>query len=176
MGFGMRTFRMWSVVVAMCSLVLPATTIAASPCWSAPVTASITDPFRPPRCRWCPGNRGLEYATAIGDVVHAVATGTVTFSGTIAGTSYVVIQLSDGLRVTYGGLANVTLVAGNIVVRSSVVGRAAGHVHFGVRDGDEYLDPTGFIGTWHSRPRLVPANGDAPAAAPPPQLRCPVQQ
>lgn len=167
---------MWSVVVAICSLILPATTIAASPCWTPPVTASIADPFRPPLCRWCPGNRGLEYATAIGDPVHAVATGKVTFSGTIAGTSYVVIQLSDGLRVTYGGLASVKLFVGDIVVRGSVVGRAAGHVHFGVRDGNAYLDPADFFGTWHFRPRLVPVNGDAPAAAPPPQLRCHVQQ
>ncbi len=108
----------------------------------------------------------------MGDVVKAVATGTVTYSGTIAGTVYVVIQLSDGLQVTYGGLGATTLVAGDIVVRDTIVGRAAGHVHFGVRDGDDYLDPAGFIGTWYFRPRLVPVNGDAPAPAPSPVLRC----
>lgn len=167
---------MWSVVVAVCGLLLPATPIGASSCWSAPVAASIADPFRAPRCRWCPGNRGIEYATTVGDVVRAVATGTVTYSGSIAGTNYLVIQLSDGLRVTYGVLGGVTLAVGSVVVRDTVVGRAAGHVHLGVRDGDEYLDPAGFIGRWYSRPRLVPVNGDAPAPAPPARLLCNSQQ
>ena len=34
----------------------------------------------------------------------AVASGEVTFSGTVAGTRYVVVRHADGLRVTYGNL------------------------------------------------------------------------
>ena len=45
----------------------------AVPCWVPPVEAPVTDPFRAPRCEWCPGNRGIEYGPTAGQVVTAVA-------------------------------------------------------------------------------------------------------
>ena len=75
-------------------------------CWLPPVDAPVVDPFRPPPCTWCAGNRGLEYGTPSGVAVRAVAAGEVTFSGTVAGERYVVVRHADGRRATYGGLAS----------------------------------------------------------------------
>ena len=38
-------------------------------CWAVPVNAEVADPFRAPECRWCPCNRGVEYASVAGDAV-----------------------------------------------------------------------------------------------------------
>lgn len=149
--------------------------LVAGACWLPPVDAPVADPFRPPPCAWCPGNRGIEYDTEPGDVVRAVATGRVTFAGTVARRHYVVVAHGDGLRVTYGNLEPTGWAAGDAVVAGTVVGRAAGSLHLGVRDGDTYLDPAPYIGRLVQRPRLIPANGDAASPAPPPVLRCPSQ-
>jgi murein DD-endopeptidase MepM/ murein hydrolase activator NlpD len=141
-------------------------------CWLPPVDAPVVDPFRLPPCTWCAGNRGLEYGTVSGVAVRAVAAGEVTFSGTVAGERYVVVRHSDGRRATYGGLASSTLRAGDAVVAGVLVGITAGHMHFGLRDGDTYVDPAQFLGRLVGRPRLVPDDGTLARAAPPPRLRC----
>jgi hypothetical protein len=64
-------------IVASVSASFPAGGVFASPCWEPPVDAPIVDTFREPACRWCPGNRGIEFGTVDGDVVRTVATGEV---------------------------------------------------------------------------------------------------
>ena len=167
---------MWTrlVVIALpaLSLFLVAGTAAADACWLPPVDARVVDPFRPPPCAWCAGNRGLEYGTTGGTVVRAVAAGEVTFSGTVAGERYVVVRHADGRRATYGGLAGSPLRTGDVVAARSVVGATEGHLYFGLREGDVYIDPAPFLGRLVGRPRLVPVDGTAARAAPPPRLRC----
>lgn len=166
------------LVAIVLVLLVPSSPADAWPCWAPAVDAPVVDPFRAPACAWCPGNRGIEYGTGAGVTVRAVATGTVTFAGPVAGTTYVVIRHADGHRVTYGNLAPVGWRAGAVVARGAVVGTTAGNLHLGVRagdgdgDDDRYVDPAGLIGTWHRRPRLVPVTGDAPNPAPAPILRC----
>ena len=145
---------------------------AGSACWSPPVGAEVVDQFRPPQCRWCPGNRGIEYGTSPGDTVRAVATGTVVFSGVVAGTGYLVVRHGDGRRVTYGNLSERRFGEGDPVVAGVVVGRTAGRFHLGLRDGERYLDPAPFIGRLVGVVRLVPVDGGEPAPAPPPRLVC----
>lgn len=152
--------------------VVPAFAETSSTCWQPPVEAPVVDPFRPPACPWCAGNRGIEYGSAPGDPVRAVAAGTVTFAGSVAGTFYVVIEHIDGLRATYGGLRSTSLAAGDPVVSGMAVGLAAGPLHFGLRNGEDYVDPTPLIGYWATRARLIPLD-DAPARpAPAARLRC----
>jgi murein DD-endopeptidase MepM/ murein hydrolase activator NlpD len=147
---------------------------AAAACWHPPVTAPVVDPFRPPACPWCAGNRGIEYGTRPGVPVRSVAAGEVTFSGRVAGTGYVVVRHLDGRRATYGGLARAFVGAGDRVQTGALIGATAGHLHFGLRAGQTYLDPAPFFGRLIGRPRLVPTDGAAPRAAPPPKLRCDV--
>lgn len=146
--------------------------VVAAPCWEPPVDVPVADPFRAPACRWCPGNRGITYGTAAGVAIRAVVAGRVTFAGDVAGTSYVVVEVANGWRLTYGNLTAVRVVAGDVVVAGRLLGHTAGEFHFGLRVGDDdYRDPAPYLGTWHYRPRLIPLDGP-PAPPPPPLLRC----
>jgi murein DD-endopeptidase MepM/ murein hydrolase activator NlpD len=146
--------------------------VSAAPCWRPPVAAAVADPFRQPDCPWCPGNRGIEYATTLGDDVTSVAAGTVSFAGSIAGVRYVVVDLSNHWRVTYGNLSHSELQVGEVVVTGMVVGSAARAFHFGLRDGDTYIDPAPYLGAWQFRVRLVPIDGSRATPGRPPTLRC----
>jgi murein DD-endopeptidase MepM/ murein hydrolase activator NlpD len=158
--------------MSLAFLVLPSRAAITAPCWRPPVSAPVADPFREPACRWCPGNRGIEYATAGGEMVSAVAAGRVEFAGRVAGRWYVVVAHADGLRATYGHLAGTRRVAGDVVVAGAALGETAGAFHFGVRDGEVYVDPAPMIGRLVGVVRLVPADDTTPAPAPPPVLRC----
>ena len=145
---------------------------AAASCWRPPVEAPVVDPFREPACPWCPGNRGFEYGTGAGAVVRAVAAGRVSFSGDVAGTGYVVVRHADGLRATYGGIVGIRLVEGDPVAARARVGVTDRNLHFGLRDGDVYLDPAPYVGRLVHRARLVPLDSTVARTAPPPRLRC----
>ena len=163
MRFVMLVVLVWSSMPA---------TAAANSCWLPPVSAPVADPFREPLCRWCPGNRGIEYAANAGDAVKAVATGHVTFSGTVAGRTYVVVQHADGRRATYGNLADRLHSRGDMIAAGALVGHAAGAFQFGLRDGERYIDPAPFIGQLVGVTRLVPSDGVTAAPAAPPRLVC----
>lgn len=146
--------------------------LSAATCWRPPVEAPIIDPFRRPECRWCPGNRGIEYGNAAGAKVRAVATGTISFLGLVAGTRYLVVRLVDGRLITYGNIRPNGYKVGDVVVSGTILATAEGHLHFGVRDRFGYIDPTAYLGSPYFRARLVPSNGDRASPAPPPSWRC----
>ena len=132
-----------------------------------PVDGPIVDHFRPPACTWCPGNRGIDYATAPGSRVAASAPGVVTFAGQVGGQLFVVIAHADGLRTTYAYLATVSVHAGQRVAQGDAVGTAGATLHFGVRRGDVYLDPELLLAGGRAVARLVPLGGRQPARAGP---------
>ena len=167
-----RVVTVSGFVLATLALLTSAGVVRAAPCWPPPVVASVADPFREPGCAWCPGNRGIEFGTVRGAAVRAVATGRVTFAGTVAGTVYVVVRHGDGRRITYGNLATESYDVGELIVRGRLVGRAAGAFHLGLRDGDRYVDPAPYLGRYVRRPRLVPADGSLANPSPPPRLTC----
>ncbi len=162
------------MAVGMLAAVLaqPAGVAARMPCWTPPVSGTIVDEFRPPACPWCPGNRGLEYRTRPGSAVRAVESGTVTFSGVVAGTRYVVVAGAGDRLVTYGRLAASPIRHGAPVVRGALVGRSGTGFYFGVRLHGEYIDPAPMLGELVGRRRLIPIDGAAPRPAPPATLRC----
>jgi murein DD-endopeptidase MepM/ murein hydrolase activator NlpD len=123
-----------------------------------PVEAPIIDHFRSPACQWCAGNRGLEYAVGDGVDVHAGASGVVSFSGSVAGVRYVVVDHGGGFRTTYGRLAGVVVGTGDGVATGQVLGQSGGSgIFFGLRHNDMYLDPElYFVGARPTRARLVP--------------------
>jgi murein DD-endopeptidase MepM/ murein hydrolase activator NlpD len=170
-----RTPRRWAAATLVLSaLVLAAVPSrgAASACWAPPVVGRVADPFRAPACRWCAGNRGIEYAVGAGTSVRAVATGVVTYSGVVAGTRYVVIDIGAGRRVTYGRLSSAGVRLGDRVVARTPVGTASGTLFFGLRVHGAYTDPASLIGVLVGRPRLIPSDGGRPRPAPPPSFRC----
>lgn len=166
-----RSHGMVAAALMVVAVFVP-TVVSAATCWAPPVAAPVTDPFRLPPCRWCAGNRGIEYATTPGEPVRAVESGRVSFAGTVAGSRYVVVEHRDGRRATYGRLLVGHTDAGELVLRGQIVGRAGATFHFGLRDGDRYVDPGPSIGELVGRPRLVPADGGPAAPPPAPRLRC----
>jgi murein DD-endopeptidase MepM/ murein hydrolase activator NlpD len=166
-------FRRACVLIVCCiAILVPSPAADAAPCWRPAVAGHVTDPFRAPSCPYCPGNRGIEYSVLGGTHVRAVAAGTVTWAGSVAGTRYVVVRLANGWRVTYGQLTNALLSTGDNVVPGVRVGTASGSFYFGLRIGANYRDPAPFLGRLVGRPRLVPVDGTAPRAAPATRLRC----
>ena len=152
-------------VLATLALLVPS-------CYEPPVTSPIVDPFRAPACWYCPGNRGLEYAPAVGSPVVAAAAGVVTFSAVVAGVRYVVVEQADGRTATYGRLATTLVVVGFEVRPGEVVGTTTNRFYFGLRQGGHYVDPAPFLGMRRYRPRLLPGDGSVPRRTPPPTLRC----
>ncbi len=110
--------------------------------YEPPTRAVVTDPFRPPLTPYGPGNRGIDYGTAPGDLIRAAGDGTVVFSGQVGGTLHVTIAHPDGLRTSYSFLAADLVRTNQRVQRGQVIAVAGGTFHFGVRDqANRYLDP-----------------------------------
>lgn len=123
--------------------------------WRHPVDARIVDFFRAPSGPYSPGNRGLEYDTQAGQVVVAVAAGTVTFAGLVGGQRFVVVAHSLELRSTYAYLADIEVSIGDVVVGGQPLATAARHFHLTARLRNRYVDPLGYlVGSWSVR--LVP--------------------
>lgn len=119
-------------------------------------------------------HRGVDLAAAAGAEAASPASGVITFAGRVpadgGGTcGAVTIELGDGLRVSLLPLGDVFVTAGDQVGAGEVVGTVADrgddscpgpHLHLGLRRGDTYLDPTGFL----------PIAGGGHAAEPPADL------
>lgn len=132
-----------------------------SPRYEPPVPGAVIERFRPPSCAWCPGNRGIDFATTPGEPVRASGPGVVTFAGTVGRDRFVVIAHPDGIRTTYAYLAGVRAVAGQGVATGDVVGWAGARLHLGARRGATYLDPATLFRRQRVVPRLVPTAGTA---------------
>ena len=143
-------------------------------CYPPPVAAPIAVPYAQPACSFCPGHRGVEYQLAANTSVRAVSAGTVTFSGVVAGTRYLVVLQPDGMRATYGMLAAATPSKGDAVLAGQVVGLSSTRLYFGFRDASNApIDPTAMLGRLVGRPRLVPLDGVRARAGRVPRLVCP---
>ncbi len=116
----------------------------------------IMHDFEPPAQRWLSGHRGIDFAVQSGDPVYAIASGTVSFSGLVAGKPVVSVSRPDGTRVTYEPIAS-DLAVGAPVSAGDLLGYAvsasAAHchdrcIHIGHVDGRDYLDPWRLMGGW----------------------------
>jgi murein DD-endopeptidase MepM/ murein hydrolase activator NlpD len=132
-------------------VVLPAATagaFAGGP-WSPPVDGRVVRGFDPPATRFGPGHLGVDYGVAPGTAVRAAGEGTVVFAGRVGSGLHVVVLHAADVRTTDSFLATVTVVRGQHVDRGAVLGTSGGTgpghpadvLHFGVRVGDEYVDP-----------------------------------
>ncbi|MDZ4180436.1 MAG: M23 family metallopeptidase [Coriobacteriia bacterium] len=121
-------------------------------------------------------HRGIDLAAATGDTVLAPFAGRVSFAGRVpaqgGGTcGAVTIEFGDGLKLTCLPLDDVRVSAGTLIEGGSIIGllaasgdrsSSAPHLHIGVRRGDAYLDPMGFL----VPPPIEPA-AEAPATSVP---------
>lgn len=114
--------------------------------YAPPVRAPVIDGYRPPDGPYGAGNRGWEYDTTPGTPVGAAADGTVSFAGPVGGVIAITVQHDDGLRTSYTNLEDQQVRAGERTRQGQVLGHSAGRLHFGLRRGDEYLDPASILG------------------------------
>ena len=132
--------------------------------WQWPLTPRprVVRPYAAPRSTWGAGHRGVDLASAGGQPVRAVAAGTVTHVGVIAGRPTVTVTHPDGLRSTYEPVA-AAVRAGDTVTAGQALGTldiAGSHcpptacLHLGALRGREYLDPMTLLGP--VRVRLLP--------------------
>ena len=116
--------------------------------------------FDPPEEAWTAGHRGVDLLGTVGQPVRAALAGTVTFAGVVAGKGVVVVD-HGGRRTTYEPVRALVSVGADVDT-GEVIGMLAGDghcapsacLHWGLRVGDEYLDPLSLLG---DRPvRLLP--------------------
>ncbi|PFG42760.1 peptidase M23-like protein [Isoptericola jiangsuensis] len=126
---------------------------APAPGWRAPVDGAVVAPADLPTARWLPGHRGVDLASAPGAQAVAPADGVVTFAGAVAGRPLVVVTHGE-LRSTLEPV-EATVPVGSVVPAGRAVGVVVGTgshcapatcLHWGVRRGEEYLDPLVLLG------------------------------
>lgn len=111
--------------------------------------------FVDPGPRWGAGHRGVDLAAAAGSPVVAPGGGTVTFVGVVVDRPLVVVTHRGGLRSTLEPVVS-DLTVGSQVSTGEVIGSVAAEasthcaptscLHWGVRVGEEYIDPLLVLG------------------------------
>lgn len=143
--------------------------------WNWPLTGAgaVSRPFVAPPHRYGVGHRGADLLAAPGTAVVAAGAGRISYAGLLAGRGVVVV-VHGALRTTYEPV-RATVGVGARVAAGQVIGTLdAGHagcpaaacLHWGLRRGEDYLDPVRLV---ERRPvRLLPVAplpGASPATA-----------
>ncbi|ADG74381.1 Peptidase M23 [Cellulomonas flavigena DSM 20109] len=106
--------------------------------------------FDLPAAPWLPGHRGIDLATVTGATVRAPADGVVVFAGPVAGRGVLSVLHGDGRRSSLEPIRSEVSVGSRVRAGDplgTVDGHTHGHprtapvLHWGVRDGEEYVDP-----------------------------------
>ena len=130
-----------------------------------PVAGAVVRGFDARAGPYGPGHRGIDIAAPVGELVGAPAAGKVVFSGPVAGTAWVSLQVAPGVVVTLGPLLDPVTV-GRVRPRAAIgrvgpghqpgwVGSAGTTVHLGVRVDGVYVDPLAYL-VDRPRARLAP--------------------
>lgn len=128
---------------------------APEPAWSWPLSPrpSVLRAFDPPARPWLSGHRGVDIEAAFdGAPLLSPAAGTVSFVGTVVDRPVITIDHGNGLRSSFEPVAS-SLTAGAAVAEGEVLGQVqAGHcgpahpcLHWGVRRGEDYVNPLAFV-------------------------------
>lgn len=155
-----------ALLLAACLSVLaiptPATAAPALPMpagWPLRGAPVVQQGFAPPALAWASGHRGIDLVARPGEEILAAASGTVRFAESIAGKPVVSID-HGSVRTTYEPVVS-TLRVGERVELGQVIGvlKTGGHclgcLHWGLREGRNYLDPLLLVGNRGGRLRLV---------------------
>ncbi len=133
--------------------------------WPLPGFPAVVGDFESPSHPFGPGHRGVDLAGEPGMPVLAAGQGMVVFAGPLAGRGVVSVDHAGGLRTTYEPVT-ATVSAGDVVDRGDQIGTLdVGHrgcpvpacLHWGVRRGEDYLDPLQLLA--QGPLRLLPWDG-----------------
>jgi murein DD-endopeptidase MepM/ murein hydrolase activator NlpD len=140
--------------------------------WPLAPRPTVVAGFDPPHLTYGSGHRGVDLAGDLGQEVRAAAAGEVSYAGRVGGKPVVVVDHGE-VRTTYEPVW-ASLSAGDRVEVGTPIGtldNLFGHcfpaacLHWGLRRGEEYLDPLAWLG--RATVRLLPLWRDRPATGPP---------
>ncbi|WP_435879429.1 murein hydrolase activator EnvC family protein [Streptomyces tirandamycinicus] len=171
-----------TTALAAVLLVLVCPVAARAAVWPVgPPRPSVVRGWAPPPSPYGRGHRGVDLAAPPGTEVRAAAPGRVSFAGPVAGRGVLSIELTGTgglpLRTTYEPVRPLVR-PGALVSEGQVVAVVAegsshcppGCLHWGLRRGDEYLDPLSLLPASALRrgpSRLLPVFGvPGPPTAP----------
>jgi murein DD-endopeptidase MepM/ murein hydrolase activator NlpD len=142
------------------------------PLYSTPVSPVIVARlFDPPPQPWNAGHRGIDLVSEPGHEVRSPGAGVVTFAGTVVDRGVITVRHSNGLRSSLEPV-NPIVEEGDIVEAHQAVGYvestsahcAPSHcVHWGLRDGERYLNPLDWL-VGFGPVRLLPMREPGPFA------------
>ncbi|MGC9440894.1 murein hydrolase activator EnvC family protein [Streptomyces sp. WG5] len=140
--------------------------------WPVGIRPAVLRGWEPPATPYGPGHRGVDLAAVDAAPVRAVAAGTVSFAGRVAGRGVVSLELTGTgappLRTTYEPV-EATVQKGDEVAAGEVLGtvepagpHCAACLHWGLLRGDVYLNPLSVLPPWllaRGPSRLLPVLG-----------------
>ncbi|MFD4724969.1 M23 family metallopeptidase [Streptomyces seoulensis] len=138
--------------------------------WPVGTRPAVLRGWEPPATVYAAGHRGVDLAAAPGAPVRAVAAGRVSYAGRVAGRGVVAVVLTGTpLRTTYepvraGVKQGAEVRAGEVVgtVEDTGAHCAEACVHWGLLDGETYLNPLDLLPPWllgRGPSRLLPVLG-----------------
>jgi murein DD-endopeptidase MepM/ murein hydrolase activator NlpD len=136
--------------------------------WSWPLSPrpAVLRVFDPPAKPWLSGHRGVDLEAPFdGAPLKSPASGTVSFVGTVVDRPVITIDHGNGLRSSFEPVAS-SLRAGSTVAEGDVLGQVqTGHcgpappcLHWGVRRGEDYVNPLAFVMDLRPSVLLPPLN------------------
>lgn len=153
------------VLTALCSTASPVHADSARPIdWPLHPRPTVVTAYDPPPQRWLPGHRGVDLDASRDPTrtVFAAADGVVVFVGDVAGRGVLSIEHAGELRTTYEPVDGAVVTGARVRRGQPVATVSAGHpgcgvpwcLHWGLRRGRDYLDPT--LALDSGRPVLKP--------------------
>lgn len=146
---------------------VPARSAGGTWTWPVDVPIQVGRPFAPPEVRYGAGHRGVDLQAWPGDRVLAAGAGRVSYAGLLAGRGVVVVVHGD-LRTTYEPVTSSVTVGQSVSAGEPLGLLELGHagcaapacLHWGLRRGEDYLDPLGLVDRGPAR--LLPLGAPAP--------------
>ncbi|WP_427133028.1 M23 family metallopeptidase [Pseudarthrobacter sp. S9] len=150
----MKTPASLAAILLALSPITAGAAVPPAAAWSWPLDPrpAVLRAFDPPAKPWLSGHRGVDLRAAYdGAPVTSPASGTVSFVGVVADRPVITVDHGNGLRSSFEPVES-SLAPGAAVAEGGVLGRSVpGHcgtvpcVHWGVRRGEEYLNPLAFV-------------------------------
>lgn len=137
------------LVLVLVSLAGPAAADEGPWGWPRPGSSpEVARSFAPPETRYGAGHRGVDLVGSPGQPVLAAAAGRVSFAGLLAGRGVVVV-VHGALRTTYEPVTASVPVGASVALGDVLGTLEPGHLgcpaeaclHWGLRRGEQYLDP-----------------------------------
>ena len=147
----------WLLPAVACWLLAPGLTGPAGADgrpWSWPLGGprEVGRPFDPPATRYAAGHRGADLPGSPGTLVLAAGAGRVSYAGLLAGRGVVVV-VHGTLRTTYEPVTAAVAVGDEVAAGEPLGLLEGGHagcpaaacLHWGLRRGEQYLDPVRLV-------------------------------